>query len=84
MSKSRTLSKKRYESNYSTYTGQSMNVPGRIYPSQMELCGHEGCYTRIEGIVYMLKGCLQVKPYVPKTNNKPMKIKYSKINKYLL
>lgn len=48
-----------------------------------QLCGHQECYTRIDGWDYMLHGCLKAKLYVPRTKEKQMLKKYTKINKYL-
>ncbi len=47
------------------------------------LCGHQECYTCVDGLDYMLKGCLKAKLYVPRTRNKIMDKKYSKINVYV-
>lgn len=43
-------------------------------PALMQLCGHDECYTRIDGILYMLNGCMKVKYH--KSNGKCINCNY--------
>lgn len=77
------LSKKRHSSYYDSYTTAHSKLSPEYNPALMKLCSHKECHTTIDGIEYMLNGCMKAKLYVPKTSNPPMEKKYTKINIYL-